>query len=710
MTQLESPPDGSTPGSPGGAECDRPAGSWRSREGEPAPQGVSWIEGERAFNFALYSKHAESVRLLLYSARDVETPVLTYDLDARLHKSGRMWHCRVPEREARDALYYAYAVSGPQPRGRYEWHAFDPEKILLDPYARGVFFPPAFERGAAMHPGSNAGRAPLGVIHDDEEFSWGADTAPRHESELIIYELHVRGFTAHESSGVAPERRGTYTGLIDRIPYLVELGVTAVELMPVFQWDPQEGNYWGYMPLSFFAPHSGFATRGGAQRREFKEMVRALHAAGIEVILDVVYNHTAEGGPDGPVYSYKGIDNSTYYLISGDPNHPYSDYSGTGNTIHSANAHVRELILDSLRYWVEEMHVDGFRFDLASVFTRDDEGAVDLRRPGIIAQISADPVLDRVRLIAEPWDSAGTDQLGPTFPGPRWAQWNDHFRDDVRRFVRGDAGLAAALATRLYGSADVFPDDLMHAARPCQSINYLTCHDGFTLYDLVSYEQKRNWANGQANADGPQENHSWNCGWEGDDGVPEDVRALRTRQAKNYCILLLLANGVPMLRAGDEFLQTQGGNDNPYNQDNPTSWLDWGRLATHAEVHRFFREAIAFRKAHPAIGRSRFWREDVSWYGRGPVPEFGPESRELAYCLRGAREADCDLYVMVNSSPDDLDFTVQDGARGDWRRTVDTALAAPDDIRAAGAEVPLASAEYRVRARSVVVLSRRCRG
>lgn len=683
--------------------------SWLSREGAIRPQGVSWVEAERAFNFALYSKYAERVQLLLYSDEDSVTPVVTRDLDRQVHKSGRFWHCRIPESEVRGATCYAYRVAGPDPRGRYEWHAFDPAKILLDPYAQGVFFPPAFERGAAMTPGSNAGRAPLGLIRPmEEDFDWGGDHRPRHEADLIIYELHVRGFTQHPSSGIVDLERGTFLGLIDKIPYLRELGITAVELMPVLQWDPQEGNYWGYMPLNFFAPHSGFASRPGAQHLEFRRLVKALHEAEIEVILDVVYNHTAEAGAEGPCYSYKGIDNSTYYLMTDDPNRPYADFSGTGNTFHTANPYARKLILDSLRYWVTEMHVDGFRFDLASIFTRDEHGAIDLQRPGIFAEITSDPVLSAVRLIAEPWDVGG-HHLGRSFPGLIWAQWNDRFRDDVRRFVRGDAGLVPVLMTRLYGSDDVFPDDPMHSFHPYQSINYITSHDGFTLYDLVSYEGKRNWANGHANRDGPEQNFSWNCGWEGDEGLPTDVLMLRRRQAKNFCCLLLLANGTPMFRAGDEFLQTQGGNNNPYNQDNATSWLDWSRLQEHAEVHRFFRRMIEFRKMHPSLCRSRFWRGDVHWYGTGAETDLRPESRTLAICLYGAAEQDDDVYLMINASSVDEVFTIQDGSFGDWMRAIDTGLASPYDICETGEEVPLASQTYPVRARSVVVLSRSAR-
>lgn len=679
---------------------------WARIEGDAHILGARWIAAERAWNFALYSKHAHRVTLLLYVETDIVTPAAAFELDPGRHKSGRVWHCRISEADTNGARYYAYRVSGPPPEGPFAWHAFDSEKILLDPYARAIHFPAGFERGAAMHPGPNDGRAPLALLPSrSPHFEWDGDEHPRHETDLVIYELHVRGFTRGAGSGVAPARQGTFAGLIDRIPYLIDLGITAVELMPVFQWDPQEGNYWGYMPLSFFAPHQGLACRRDAQHHEFKALVRAMHDAGIEVILDVVYNHTAEGGRDGPTYSFKGIDNSTYYLMTGDAVHPYADFSGTGNTLHTANAAVRRLILDSLRYWVEEMHVDGFRFDLASIFARDRFGAIDLTGPGIFGDIASDPVLATTRLIAEPWDTA-SHHLGRTFPGVTWFQWNDRFRDDVRRFIRGEPDLVPTVMRRLYGSDDIFPDDREHAFHPYQSINFITSHDGFTLYDLVSYEHKRNWANGHANEDGPTTEHSWNCGWEGDEGVPREVVALRKRQAKNLICLLLLANGTPMLRAGDEFLQTQGGNNNPYNQDNATSWLDWTRLDTHADVHRFVRAMIAFRKAHPSLARSRFWREDVTWLGATEQAEPDGSTRVLAFHLRGRGLADADLYVMINPTSEDRLFRVHDGTAEEWRRVVDTAESPPEDIRETGYGVALAGTEYRVRARSVVVLER----
>jgi glycogen operon protein len=679
--------------------------SWASVEGLPSPLGATWIPPEEAWNFAVYSEHAEQVTLLLYAEADPSTPVVTHRLDHLRNKSGPVWHCRVPAAEMKDARFYAYQVDGPgSPH-----HSFNPDKILFDPYARALHFPAAFDRKAAIGPGANAGRAPLGLIAADRErFDWGDDRRPRHEASAIIYELHVRGFTAHPSSGVPAERRGTFAGLIDRIPYLLELGVTVVELMPVFQFDPGEGNYWGYNPITFFAPHNAYAHRCDMcdQHTEFRELVRACHAAGLEVVLDVVYNHTGEGNHAGPVYSFKGLDNDTYYILSGRPDGSYADFSGTGNSVNAEHRYVRRMILDSLRYWARDMRVDGFRFDLASIFARRPDGSLSYGDPPIFGDIASDPDLAGLRLIAEPWDAAGAYQLGRAFPGVAWAQWNGRFRDDLRRFVRGDAGMVPALMRRLYGSDDLFPDDRASAYHAYQGVNFVTSHDGFTLWDLVSYEHKRNWANGHDNTDGTDDDLSSNCGWEGDAGAPPEVIALRKRQAKNFLCLLLLANGTPMLRAGDEFLHTQGGNNNPYNQDNETSWLDWRFLDAHRDTFRFVRLMIALRKAHPSLCRSRFWREDICWYGVGPQVDLSHASRSLAFCLRGASQGDDDVYVMVNAYRKALDFTVQDRAPAQWRQVVDTGRESPDDIREPGQEVLQTSVRYSLAPRSVVVLMR----
>jgi len=682
---------------------------WSQREGMPLPLGVTWISEERAYNFALYSKHAERVTLLLFSATNVAQPMTAVELDHLHHKSGRVWHCRLTSDEVRGARYYAYSIDGPAPAGRFEWHAFDSEKVLFDPYAPAIYFPPEFDRSAAMRPGSNAGRAPLGVLPPQESAEHAPPSAdgPRpHESDTVFYELHVRNFTRADSSGVRADRRGTLAGIVEKIPYLADLGITVVELMPVFQNDPGLPDRWGYMPMSFFALDTAYLSveDPGAGHQEFRDMIAAFQRAGIEVVIDVVYNHTCERGADGPVYSYKGIDSSTYYLMTGDPATPYADYSGTGNTLNCVNQAVRKMVLDSMRHWVG-LGVDGFRFDLASIYARDVDGAIRYDDPPIFSEIGADPAFADIRLIAEPWDAVA-DQLGRGFPGSSWQQWNGAFRDDLRRFVRGDAGMVSGLMRRLYGSDDLFPDDLLHAYRPAQTINYVTCHDGPTLYDLVSYNHKHNWENGQGNTDGPAQSFGWNCGWEGDDRVPDDIVQLRLRQAKNLIALLFLANGTPMLRAGDEFLHTQHGNDNPYNQDNETTWLDWTRQQRHAAMVRFVKLAIAFRRAHPSLGRARFWREDVSWYGTGAHTDTSPESRCLAYCLHGASEHDTDLYVMINSSPEALSFEIQEGAADDWVRVIDTSCESPDDFRAVGDEQAVTSRAYTVAPRSVVVLRR----
>ncbi|MGH8094102.1 MAG: glycogen debranching protein [Chthoniobacterales bacterium] len=684
--------------------------AWTTSEGTPFRLGATWIKQEQAYNFALYSKHAESVTLLFYGRDDLVHPLFSHPLDYLRNKSGRVWHCRIAKAVLQGAAYYAYRVTGPPPQGRFEWHCFDPDKVLLDPYAESVFFPPTFDRGAAVRPGSNAGRAPLAVLEAcRHQFEWKDGDLCQHESDTIIYELHVRGFTIHPSSGVTPEKRGTYAGLVDKIPYLKELGITVVELMPVFQFDPQEDNYWGYMPLNFFAPHHDYAIhkdqRGYKPHHEFREMVAAFHQAGIEVILDVVYNHTCEGNEAGPNYSFKGIDNSTYYLISDRPGDRYENFSGAGNTLNCANRSVRRMVLDSLRHWVKEMQVDGFRFDLASVFSRNEDGSINLSDPQLFADIVSDPELARVRLIAEPWD-VGTYQLGWKLPGPSWAQWNGKFRDEMRRFVKGDEGMVGAVMSRLYGSDDLFPGDLSNACQPFQSINYITSHDGFTLYDLVSYNQKHNAANGQNNTDGANDNYSWNCGWEGDVNLPAAVLQLRKQQIKNFCCLLLLSNGTPMLHAGDEFMQTQGGNNNPYNQDNETSWLDWNRLNENQDIFRFFKLMIAFRKAHPSLGRSRFWREDVKWFGVGPSVDLAGYSHSLAVCLLGQAQQDDDIYFMVNASAQALTFIIQDGEAKAWKRVIDTSLESPDDFRETGSEVALQSQSYEVKPRGVAVFIR----
>jgi isoamylase len=692
---------GDTAPSVGASPTRRP--TWEEAEGNPLPLGAKWIEEEQAFNFALHSEHAESVTLLLYSAANLVKPALTFRFDFLHNKSGRIWHCRIPVAKLGDARYYAYSVAGetiPQ------LHSFDPQKVLLDPYAKCIFFPPGFDRNLAMREGSNAGSAPLGVLSDHRStFDWAGDRPPRHESDAVIYELHVKGFTKNPNSGVDPSRAGTYAGLVEKIPYLRDLGVTVVELMPVFQRDPQEGDYWGYMPLNFFAPHAQYASthRANEQHLEFKNMVKAFHKADIGVVLDVVYNHTCEGDYKGPIYSYKGLDSAGYYMLTSDPANPYANYSGTGNTLNFGQAHVRKMVIDSLRYWKRGMHIDGFRFDLASVFSRNADGSLNWGEAPIFSEIAADPELGPVRLIAEPWDTAAY-QLGRRFPGLTWLQWNGRFRDDVRRFVKGDTGMVPEVMGRIYGSDDLFPDSRADAYHAYQSVNYVTSHDGFTLYDLVSYDRKHNWNNGNNNQDGTDANYSWNCGQEGDEEHSPAVRALRRKQVKNFCCLLFLSNGTPMFRAGDEFLNTQFGNNNPYNQDNEIGWLDWSQLRSNKDIFQFFKKMIAFRKSHPSLSRSRFWREDVSWYGVGPAVDLSHDSHSLAFCLHGASQSDDDIYAMINGYWEELEFNVQEGTAQEWKRIVDTALPSPDDFLDDG--IPLERAKYLLAPRSIVVLCR----
>lgn len=678
--------------------------NWYSTEGQATPLGVTWIAEESAFNFSLYSKHASEVTLLLYTQEDVTHPFREYTFNPLFNKSGRVWHCRLSASAIREARYYAYRISGPNEPAA--GHRFDNQKILVDPYAHALHFPEHFSREIAQLPGSNSGRAPLGVILKEAVPMSARKRPPAHTSDLVIYEVHVRSFTARSNSSVCPPKRGTFAGLIEKIPYFKDLGITAVELMPVNQQDPQEESCWGYMPLSFFATQSDYASRDAAEEviQEFRDMVDALHTAGIEIILDVVCNHTTEKDETGPTYSFKGIDNSTYYLLQADWKH-YRNDTFTGNTLNCSNRYVRKMIVDSLNYWVTEMGVDGFRFDLASIFTRKEDGTIDLDDPPVIAAVSAALDLGTIRLIAEAWDPVSY-QLGRSFPGTSWLQWNGKYRDDVRSFLKGDPEMVASLMARIYGSCDLFPDDIMNSYHAYQSVNFVTCHDGFCLYDLVAYNQKHNEANGQGNTDGTDYNLSWNCGWEGDAGTPKEVMLLRKRQVKNFCCLLFLSNGTPMFRAGDEFMNTQLGNNNPYNQDNETTWLNWDLLSTNSDVYRFFKLMIAFRKAHPSISRSRFWREDVQWYGNGRTPDLSYDSHTLAYCLHGVSQGDTDLYVMINAHWGDLNFMVQEGSVKDWRRAIDTSCISPEDFLEAGQEQYLNSLCYRVKAHSIVVLAK----
>ncbi len=675
---------------------------WTQQEGTPWPLGASWCPEEKQFNLALHAPFADCVQILFYSAGDQGSPVHVVPLDPLVNRSWSTWHCRLDASVVADKgiVYYAYQVRNPGQPGS-DW-----DKVLLDPFARSVFFPAAFDRVAACRPGSNAGRAPLGHLPmPDSAFDWGNSVAPRHESDLVVYELHVKGFTMRDPS-VPAAHRGTYLGIVDKVPYLKDLGVTAIELLPVYQFDPTEGNYWGYNPLNFFSPVEAYASVKGQQFNEFRQMVKALHDAGIEVFLDVVYNHTTEGNFNGPTYSFRGIANNDYYMMTEDRRN-YWDASGTGNSLCATEPIVRRLVLESMRFWVNEMHVDGFRFDLATVLTRTDAGGVSTEQ-SLIHEIDSEPVLSGVRLIAEPWDTGGGAagyELGQSWPGHPWRQWNGSYRDVVRQFVKSDPGLINTLITRIYGSDDLFPDSPGSSRRAFQSVNFLTCHDGFSLYDLVSYNDKHNQANGENNRDGNNSNLSWNCGWEGDP-APTDVQALRRRQVRNFFTLLMLSNGTPMFCAGDEFLNTQQGNNNPYNQDNTTTWLDWSLQQKNQDIYRFFQQMVSFRKAHPSIGPGRFWRSRVSWHGTEGAPDSGADSRSLAFFLDGSSLADDDLYVMANAYWEPLTFRIQQGRAGEWLLVVDTSAAAPDDFREASKRVAVTTLDYTVAARTVVVLLR----
>ena len=667
-------------------------------------------------NFSLFAKHATSIELLLFTDESAEQPARVISLDPRSHRTYDYWHAFV--RDVKPGQVYAYRAAGPfvPSRGR----RFDPDKILLDPYGRAVAVPDAYSRTAARVPGDNTASAMKSVVTDVAAYDWQGDTLPRRRfAETVIYELHVRGFTRHPSSGVAPVRRGTYAGLIEKIPYLQELGITAVELMPVFQFDSQDApvglvNYWGYQPISFFAPHQAYSSRREplAVLNEFRDMVKALHRAGIEVILDVVFNHTTEGADDGPTMCYRGLANDAYYILLEDKSR-YADFTGCGNTLNANQPIARRLIQDSLRYWVTEMHIDGFRFDLASTLSRDEAGH-PLPNPPALRDIESDPVLAGTKLIAEPWDAAGLYQVG-SFAGDCWQEWNGRFRDDVRRFLRGDHDTVPRVAARLLGSPDVYGHQEREAE---QSINFVTCHDGLTLNDLVSYNRKHNEANNANNRDGTDDDVSWNCGAEGVTDDP-DVEALRNRQVKNFFALELLAAGTPMLTMGDEVRRTQHGNNNAYCHDEPWNWFDWSLRERHADVHRFVRMLTAFRQRRDIVVEDtvlslndvlqRAW---IEWHGVAlHHPDWSGHSHSLAFTLRSLR-ARFLLHGVLNAYWEPLRFDVPpvpSGARDAWRRCIDTALASPDDISAWADAPSVAGTGYLVQPRSVVVLARALR-
>ena len=666
------------------------------------PQGV---------NFCLYSKHSTLVELLLFDHEDDAKPSEIIPLDPRQHRTYHYWRVFVPNAKA--GQIYGFRVAGPfQPERGLR---FDPDKVLLDPYGLAVAVPQSYSREAASRPGDNTARALKSVVVDPSQYNWERDVPLKIPFvRTIIYELHVGGFTRHPNSGVAPEKRGTYAGLIEKIPYLQGLGITAVELLPVFQFDKHDCppgliNYWGYAPISFFAPHQAYSSRRDplGPIDEFRDMVKALHRAGIEVILDVVFNHTAEGSHEGPNLCFRGLANDTYYILENDRSR-YANYTGCGNTLNANHPIVRRMILDSLRYWVTHMHVDGFRFDLASILSRDESGR-PLANPPILWDIESEPMLAGAKLIAEAWDPGGLYQVG-SFIGDSWNEWNGRFRDDVRSFLKSDTGTLSRVAARLIGSPDLYGHE---EREPEQSINFVTCHDGFTLNDLVSYNGKHNEANGEGNRDGSNDNLSWNCGVEGPSNDPA-VETLRNRQVKNFLTLTLLAAGTPMLLMGDEVRRTQRGNNNAYCQDNELSWFDWELLKKHADIHRFARIMVLLRgwrdvaKHDPGLSLNQMLRRArIQWHGvKLWQPDWGHDSRSLAITAHSLMGRFL-LHGILNAYWEALEFQlppVTEGPDRQWRRCVDTALDSPHDICELTQAPALREATYLVQPRSTVIL------
>jgi glycogen operon protein len=675
------------------------------QRGRSAPLGAS-VHAE-GVNFSVFSKNATCVELLLFDREDASRPSRSISLEPQRNRTYHYWHVFVPG--IGPGQIYGYRAHGPfRPA---EGLRFDPRHLLLDPYGLAVVRPDGNRRD---QPGDDTGQAMKSVVADPRVYDWEGDVPLQRPSvQTVIYELHVRGFTRHPSSGVAANRAGTYAGLIEKIPYLQDLGVTAVELLPVFQFDPEHAppglsNYWGYSPVSFFAPHRGYSARRDplGPMDEFRDMVKALHRAGIEVILDVVFNHTAEGDERCPTFCFRGLENEAYYLLEDDRSR-YANYTGTGNTLNANHAIVRRLIRESLRYWVEHMHVDGFRFDLASILSRDESGNL-LPSPPVLWDIESDPVLSGTKLIAEAWDAAGLYQVG-TFIGDTWQEWNGRFRDDVRRFLKGDEGMVPKVASRLLGSPDLYGHE---EREPEQSVNFVTCHDGFTLQDLVSYDAKHNEANGEENRDGADDNASWNCGVEGPTDDP-DVEALRSRQIRNFLSLLLLAVGTPMLAMGDEIRRTQRGNNNAYCQDNDISWLDWTLFERHRDVHRFVKSLIAFRMQRDVVAdRAGFTlnellsRARIEWHGvELGRPDRRACSHSLAFTITSLR-GHLRLHGMLNAYWEPLRFVLPPPADGGsaWLRWIDTFLASPEDILPWDKAPAVAEDHYLVQPRSMAFL------
>lgn len=689
----------------------------RTTEIETLPgrtQPLGAIPDSEGVNFSIYAEHATSVELLLFSAPDAAAPEHEIMLDPAVSHDFHFWHVYV--KGIQPGQVYAYRVDGPFDPGA--GYRFNRNKVLIDPYARGNV-DIAWNRVDATGLADNVATSMRSVVIDCGSYDWEGDRPlNRPLNQTVIYEMHVRGFTCSPTSGCS--QPGKFAAVIEKIPYLTELGVTAVELLPIFDFDEAEvlrhgpdgedlRNFWGYDPYSFFAPQLWYCINPetGGHLHEFRDMVKALHKAGIEVILDVVYNHTSEGNHEGPTISFRGLANDSYYLLSPADRRYYMNYSGTGNTINANHPLMTKLISDSLEYWVTECHVDGFRFDLGSVLSRGPDGAV-LAMPPVVWAIELAEALADTKVIAEAWDAGGLYQVGG-FPGARWCEWNGRYRDDIRRFVKGDPGLVGAVATRMAGSADLYEAE---DRRPTNSVNFITAHDGFTLNDLATYNWKHNEANGEGNRDGADDNNSWNCGMEGETDDPE-IERLRQRQIKNFAAILLLSQGVPMILSGDECRRTQSGNNNSYCQDNHLGWFDWELVDKNVDMLRFFKSMIAFRKRHAAFRRRNFFNgavnerglPDIDWHGcRLHAPGWGdPDSRALAFTL-GAPGEDPDVHVVLNMFHLGLDFELPSVEGRRWWKAIDTAQPSPADTAEPGSETLVDSASCHAQGRSVVVL------
>ena len=709
--------------------------------GSPEPLGASFsLDG---INFALYSKGATGVELLLFDNITDRKPSQIIPLPRESNRTGDIWHIHVAG--LGDGTLYNYRVSGPYDPAK-EGTRFSGVKTLIDPYARAIsgdFYwvsgdalgydnsnPADPDRDLKPSEVDNTGGAPR-CIAFKSDFDWEGDQHPDIPIEsLIIYEVNVRGFTRHHSS--ESDLAGTYRGFIEKIPYLKELGINAVEFLPVFEFDQFDGNFrdpltgerlanaWGYNTVAFFAPESHYSYYGklGSQIDEFKMLVRELHKQGIEVILDVVFNHTREGNQYGPTISFKGLDNNIWYMLTPDPRY-YNDFTGCGNTLNCNHPVVRKFILDCLRYWVQEMHVDGFRFDLAAVFAID----VDQQEKGktpIISEIETDPVLSRIKLIAEPW-SIRQYRLG-SFSDRRWAEWNGKYRDTLRKWVKSDGGLAGELARRVAGSFDLFEHDNEERS-PFHSINFITCHDGFTLNDLVSYNDKHNERNGENNRDGTNDNASWNCGYEGfvEDSdlsaeTKAEIEALRNRQIKNFLTLLFVSQGTPMLLYGDEMRRTAQGNNNTVFQDNELNWINWEFAKRHADILRFTKLIIAFRKRHQIVRQWRYMTTEadeapllrnINWHGVEPgKPDFSDSSRFIAWVLEAFesdQRSDTSIYVATNAYWEPLKIVLPELKSRRWYRVVDTSLPVGDDIVPEEEGLFLSDSHYVVNPRTTIV-------